>query len=150
MTNKLTYPCRLLWAGLVVLLALGVGAHASNVRDLDPKLQRIVACMIRTAKRLPGVDHVRLTLTDSQSVFNGGPSWLHPLVSYRATERPGDGYVVTFDAARSGVPGNYEYSFSANLPGLALPGQRPSDWKSGDVIGLWRSRCRAEASAVFN
>ncbi len=150
MTNKLTCLFRLLWAGLVVLSASGAGAHAPNARDLDPKLQRIVACMIRTAKRVPGVDQVRLTLTDSQSVFNGGPNWLHPLVSYRATERPADSYVVAFDAARSGVPGNYEYSFLADLPGIVSVGRRPSDWKSGDVIGLWRSRCRASASAVFN
>jgi hypothetical protein len=155
MTSTLTCLFRLLRAGLVAVLASAVGAHALSVHDLDPKLQRTVACMTRTAKGIPGVDQIRETLSDSQSFFSGGThpdrsSWIHPLVSYRATERPGDSYVVTFDVARSGAQGNYEYSFLADLPGLSLVGQRPSDWKAGIVTRLWRARCQAAASAVFN
>jgi hypothetical protein len=133
-----------LFACTVLLGLAELLASCAAINDVAPKLKQDAECMLRVLKSVPGIDHVKMGVTDNLG-------WVHPFLEYRAVPEP-DGYraIVVFEAIKEYKPSDEKSSFEASLSGLMSPGQSELPlYGSTEIAKLLDDKCDVRVDVLL-
>jgi hypothetical protein len=141
---------------LLVTVLLAASQASAELADVPPELQKDMACMARVLQSMPGIDDVKTGTERGPNTLSVDPPrkrdvWDKPFVRYRVRDK-GDRLVLRFIATRDAKPNGsgYSYEFWTGLNGLSPTPEPPRDWRTGEVMGAWKSRCGVDANALYN